>query len=126
MNREQRRAASRKQPSAARGLTKTQRINALIRNGITPDDVHKAYEEGWHEGFQQAAPNITRTVYAAAVLAMRDEKPRWGRKRCKRMLENLDRHVIETLNSKEAIDRVWNEIGLLMDFQDPIDPIKEA
>lgn len=113
-------------PSAARGLTKTQRMNALIRNGITPEDVHKAYQEGYNEGFQQAAPNITRTIYAAAVLALRDEKDRWGRKRCKRMLENLDRHVIETLNSQEAIDRVWKEIGLIMDFQDPVEPIKEA
>ena len=42
------------------------------------------------------------------------------------MLDNVDKHVIDTLNSQEAIDKVWDEIGLFLDFRDALEPIKEV
>jgi hypothetical protein len=107
-------------------MTKAQRVNALIKNGITPEDLSKAYQDGYAEGFREAAPNITKTIYAAVILALRDEKRPWGRLRCHRVLDNVDKHVIDTLNSQEAIDKVWKEIGLFLDFRDALEPIKEV
>lgn len=125
MNREQKRAALKKQPKQMRGLTRTQRINALIKNGITPEDLTNSYKEGFNEGFHTAAPAITKTLYAAVILAARAQF-RFGRKRCMRLIRAVDQEVLNTLTSEEAIDKVFQQIGVQINFGDPIDPIVEV
>lgn len=63
--------------------------------------------------------------YAAFILAMR-KCHRFGRFRCKRILKSADWEVVNALTTEELIDKVFEEIGLVLDFDDPFDRIKEV
>ena len=58
-------------------------MNALMKNGITPEDLSRSFKDGYDEGFRDAAPAITKTVYAAVILAARKQLG-FGRKHCQR------------------------------------------
>ena len=110
-----------------RGLTKEQRKAQLFKNGITAEDLEKEFKAGYESGFHDAFPAVMKTLYAAIVLALRhDPKLRFGRKRCKRVLCAVDDLVIEHLTSQEIIDAVFEEIGLVLNFQEPFDRVQEV
>lgn len=131
MNREQRRAQKRKErqqrnPAPAyRPLTKQEKIDALIKNGITVKDLEKNYNDGYKAGFADAAPSTFKTIYAAICLVL-NEKYGFGRKRCHDVLNAVDKCVTESLTSMELIEEVWERIGLYIDFNDGIERIKES
>ena len=124
MNREQRRALRKFQPKRMKGKTSNQIRNELMKNGITPEDLEKSYREGFDEGFSQASPEITKTAYAAVVLALREEG--FGQTRCKRVLTRTNDLILHTLDSIEAIDKVYEEIGLVLRLNDPLEPVQEV
>ena len=99
-------------------------MNALLKNGITPKDLEDAYREGFEEAWAQSTPGVLKTCYAAIVLALRAELG-YGRKRCQRILGAVDDIICNTLTSQEAIDKVYEEIGLILNFQEPFDRVKE-
>lgn len=105
-------------------MTVEERKEALVKNGITPEDLRKTYENGWKQGFNAATMPVVKTVYAAACLAL-NELEGYGRKRCKRFLQALDARVIDTLTSTEAVEAVYDKIGLEIDFKEPLDRIEE-
>ena len=125
MNREQRRAAKKRQPSSLRGLTKTQRINALIKNGITPEDLDKSYRDGFDEGFASASPSVTKMIYAAVILAAHRVYG-FGHIRSRRLIQAVDEEVTNSLSSVDIINEVWEKVGLRLDWYDPVEPIQEV
>lgn len=128
MNREQRRKAKKQAPRktpAYRRMTIEERKDALVKNGITPDDLQKAFDKGWKEGFNCATSPVLKTIYAAACLTLHSLEG-YGRERCKRFLQALDACVIDTLTSTEAVEKVWDEIGLELDFKESFDRIQEV
>lgn len=96
-----------------------------MRNGITPEDLEKEYQKGKRDGFNSASPEITKTLFAAVALAARSEFG-FGWQRVKRLLEKANDNVLNTLDSVDAIDQVFDELGLTIDFKDPLEPIKEV
>lgn len=129
MNRAQRRKQEKlnrsKKIPAYKKMTKEQRIAELVKNGITADDLDREWEAGYKEGFNQASPSIVKTIYAAIALAAKEEL-KFGIKRTKKLLEAIDNHVCDTLTSAEIIEEVWEKIGLKLDFDDPMDLVKEV
>lgn len=125
MNRQQRRAQKKIKKPSYRGLTVEQKKEQLFRNGITIEDLEKEYKSGFQDGFSKASPFTVKTCYAAAALALH-ELHGFGRERVRKVLERMDNHVVDTLVSEEILDEVWQKIGLRMDFNDPLDPIKDA
>lgn len=105
-------------------MTKQQKINALIKNGIRPEDVEQAYREGFEEAWAEATPGVLRTCYAAVALALHRELG-YGRKRCVRILGAVDDIISETLTSQEAVDKVLEEIGLVLHLHEGLDRIEE-
>ena len=124
MNRGQRRALRKQQPRAIRGKTQNQILTELTRNGITPENLEKSFKEGFEAGFNAASPEITKTAYAAVVLALREEG--FGQTRCKRVLTRMNDLILHTLYSIEAIDKVYEEIGLVLHLEDPLEPVQEV
>lgn len=131
MNREQRRAQKRRERQQRnpaplyKGMTHQEKLDALVKNGITIKDLEKNFEEGYHAGFADAAPGTFKTIYAAICLVL-NEKYGFGRKRCCDVLTAVDRCVTDHLTSAETIEEVWQRIGLMLDFNDGIDRIKES
>lgn len=104
---------------------KQKKMDELQRNGITLADLQANYDKGFHDGFKKAAEPIVRGCYAGVCLALNDLYG-FGHKRCADVLNALDQHITMTLSSVEAIDEVWNRMGLKLDFKDPFERIQEA
>lgn len=113
MNRAQRRAAKKQQPKWQR-MTHDQKLAALVKNGITQKDLDSAYEDGRTAGIN----GTYQICFAAVCLALADLHG-FGRKRCRDVMEQMQRHVIDTLNSAEAVQAVYKRLGLTLDFGDP-------
>lgn len=119
-NREQRRAAKRAVPAVMR-KTKEQRIAALLKNGITPEDLQKSFDEGVQQGITMSY----KTSVAAACLALIDLYDFDGDK-CHDVVVKMQEHTISTLTSLDAIQEVYKRVGLTLDFGDPLSWIQEA
>ena len=118
MNRAQRRANKPSKPSGYHRMTKEQRMEALVKNGITPSDLEKAFEDGRRECLKVASDHIMKTAYAAICLALHDLYG-FGQKRCMDVLVAVDRYICNTFTGTEAVEEVFDRIGLLIDFKDP-------
>lgn len=126
MNREQRRAQKKaqrgqpkpKQPQYLR-MTKEQRMDALVKNGITIKDLEENYNKGYEAGFAVASGPVIKTCYAAVCLAL-NELHGFGMKRCKDVLNLVDEKILFSLTSMEAIEKVWQKIGLQIDFNEVV------
>ena len=124
MNREQRRAQKKaqrgqpkpKQPQYLR-MTKQQRMDALVKNGITIKDLEENYNKGYEAGFAVASGPVIKTCYAAVCLAL-NELHGFGMKRCKDVLNLVDEKILFSLTSMETIEEVWQKIGLQIDFNE--------
>ena len=90
-------------------------MSRLQRNGITVDDLDRAGQEGFRDGAKVGAENTFKNIYAAIALVMK-EKHGFGKKRIKELLNAIDEKVMYALDSKEMVQKVWEEIGLQMSF----------
>ena len=124
MNRAQRRAAAKAQPRYVRMLTPEQRKAALVKNGITPEDVQKEHDDGWHEGFNDAGRETIRTVYAQVVRQL--GRRGWKPKSIIQFMRAVDQGILESLASSEDIEAALAETGIALDFADPFDRVQEA
>ena len=97
----------------------------LSQNGITPEDLEKNYDLGYSKGFSDASTPAVKGCYAAVCLALK-ELHGFGRDECKAVLEAMDQHILMSLSSMEAIDEVWEELGLRIEFEEAFDRIQEV
>ena len=123
MNREQRRRALRSAPQWA-GMTKDQRLERLFKNGLTLKDLERERKAGWEEGFRAGVTGSMKTLFAAVALALKRDKIHLGWRRSKRILNAADQITVEHLTSQEAIDQVWEEVGLRLDFSEAFEKVQ--
>ena len=114
MNRAQRRAAKKQQPKW-KSMTHDQKIGALLKNGITPKDLDSAYEDG-----RTAGINGTYQICFAAVCLALNDLHGFGGKRCHRVLEKMQRYIVDCFTSADAVQAVYKRMGLKLDFGDPL------
>jgi len=114
--------ADRRKKKQPVSLPKSQEVmlRKFCQNGITPKDL----ENEWHKGHDAGRDSAIKTCYAAVCLAARDELG-FGSKRAYRLLCAMDKHVCETLSSVEAIDKVFDEMGITIRFREPFDRIEQ-
>ena len=120
MNRQQRRAYQKGLP-AYKKMSKEARMNALVKNGITPDDLTKCREEGYQMGVESAVIQC----YAAMCLAL-NEQFGFGRERLLRSLTAVDEKVVFAIDSAEMCEDVFQRFGIRMDFKQGMDRVQEA
>lgn len=77
------------------------------------------------EGFQRGVEQTTSALFAAVALAAHREF-KFGANRCARLLNGAYRIMLEQISSKEALDAMWEEVGLRIDLEEPFDPIEEV
>ena len=99
-------------------------IDKIQRNGITLEDLKQNYDIGFKEGFKAAGEPIVKGCFAAICLVLH-EMHGFGRKRCCDVLNAVDQHMMYTLTSDEAIQEVWDKIGLHLDFKEAFDRVQE-
>lgn len=118
MNRAQRRAKAKATPSYKRGMTSEDKIKAFYKNGITLDDLNKAADDGYKQGWKAACEFCMRVCYASSVRAL-SELEGYGTKRNTRFLRTMDGYVVNTMTSDEAIEAALEEAGVHINFREP-------
>ena len=120
MNRRERRAQKKVKAPSYHRLTIEERQEKLMKNGITPEDLKRSYENGYRHGFAEASPATFKIIYAAVCLTL-NEMHGFGMKRCRDVLNAVDACVVDHLTSAEAIEAVYKKIGLEIDFGETLD-----
>lgn len=100
--------------------TRVEVSNHIARNGITAKDLEENYALGFDAGFKEAVKPMLRCYYAATILAAH-KLYGFGQERCLRLLHEIEKDLIETLTSMELADRVMREVGIEMDFSQPVE-----
>lgn len=127
---EQREATQMRMSAYARAVVKRDALerkarDRLSQNGITPEDFEKNYDLGYHNGFCDASAPVVKGCYAAVCIALKNLHG-FNRDQCKAVLEAMDQHVLMSLSSMDAIEEVWEELGLWLDFKQTFDRIQEV
>lgn len=117
MNRAQRRAKAKATPAYRRGMTAEDKIKAFYKNGITIDDLKKAGDEGYRDGWEKACNFCMKVCYAAAVRALHQLEG-YGTERGKRFLRAMDDIVVTSMTSEEACDAALKEVGIKIKFDE--------
>ena len=123
-NRKERRAANKALPAWQR-QTREQKMAALVRNGITPEYVDAECKRHYDAGYSNGCEHTLKMIYAAVCLAANDLHG-FGRKRCKDLLTAIENHVLISLTSVEAMDAVYERMGLRIAAVDEVERIVEV
>jgi hypothetical protein len=117
MNRAQRRAAKRNERKVKPVFNYTnsaeERLTRIQQNGITIDDLDRAYKKGAEDGQKKA----TKMCYAGFLLAMHKVYG-FGKKRATRLLKAADDAVVYSIDTEEMMDAVYKRFGIVLDFKD--------
>lgn len=92
----------------------------IEKNGITVEDLDKKYRIGLKEGISIGKMQTIKMCYAAICLSLK-ENFGFGTKRCLKTLLDVDKHIMYDLSTYDAIERVWDEIGLQINFNEDFD-----
>lgn len=112
------RRAKRKQAPKWQKITSDQRINAMCKNGITPKDVDDAYAQGRKDALHDVSDYCMKDCYAGFLLAAH-EVFGFGHERCIRLLRAADERICASLASDEAIEEVFQKVGVKINFYRP-------
>lgn len=103
----------------AEAARKAQRENVAAASLLLQD----GFREGYKKGREEAMPQAVKAVYAASVLALRHEF-KWGQQRCARFIEAMDHELVESIDSDETMDKVFEELGIKINFDDPLEHVE--
>ena len=111
----------------AQRMRDSEAFQRISKNGITLEDVRNAETEAFNKGVNAGIESTMRTCYAAICMALQ-ERYGFGRKRCKDVLNDVDERITMSLTSEEAIQEVYDRMGLEIVFRDsmPGDRIQEV
>lgn len=100
----------------ARRMRDNEAFQRISKNGITLEDMKRAEDESYQRGVNVGIENTMKTCYAAICLAL-NELHGFGTKRCKDVLNAVDEKVTMALTSQEAIQEVYDRMGLEIKFK---------
>lgn len=114
-------------PAWRRNASAEELIRQMSKNGITPEQYdaarQKEYERGFSEGVRAGREETVKMAYAAICLAA-NKLHGFGQKRCMNLLIAVDDNITNHLHSSEAIDEVFRDVGIQIDFSDAINTVK--
>lgn len=90
-------------------------VDAAYRKGF-----EKGYEEGREEGFKQSAMTTIQRTYGA-ILCAAHELFGFGQERGIRLLNRMHEVLVEMLTDEELAQRVLDEVGVEIDWGQPIE-----
>lgn len=99
----------------ARLMADNEAFQRISRNGITLEDMHKAEEEAYKNGVRAGKDATIRTCFAAICLALH-ELHGFGKEECSAVLNATYDKMVFALTSEEAIQEVYDTIGLTISF----------
>lgn len=99
----------------AQRIADNEAFQRISKNGITIEDMHKAETEAYSKGVQDGKDGAVKTCFAAICLTLH-ELHGFGKERCSKVLNDVYDKLQFTLTSQEAIQEVYDTIGLQIRF----------
>ena len=98
-----------------------------MTQGISPEDLTKAYNDGFEEGYKRAAMPTIEACYAAICVALHDLYG-FGQDRCIRAVTAVDERITTMITSEEIRQEALDKAGVDIRFGEGVDRIgpKEA
>ena len=103
----------------ARRIADEEAFQRIQRNGITIEDMYKAEEEAYAKGIEAGKEATVRTCFAAVCMTLH-EMHGFGKERCMKVLNDVYDKLTMALTSEDAIQEVYDDIGLEIKFSDDI------
>ena len=103
----------------AQRIADNEAFQRISKNGITIEDMHMAEEEAYGKGITNGKNETVRTCFAAFCLAL-NELHGFDSDQCMEVLNNAYDKLTFALNSDEAIQEVYDIIGLEIKFNDDV------
>ena len=91
----------------------------IQKNGITVEDMYNAETEAYSQGVQAGKDATVRTCFAAICMTLH-EMYGFGKDRCSKVLNDVYDKLTMALTSEEAIQEVYDTMGLEIHFSDDI------
>ena len=91
----------------------------IQKNGITVEDMYRAENEAYAKGIAAGKDATVRTCFAAVCMALH-EMYGFGKDRCSKVLNNVYDKLTMALTSEDAIQEVYDTIGLEIHFSDDV------
>lgn len=95
----------------------------LSANGITLADLKKAYEKGRDDGSHDAFESVG-TIYTCAMIDALNTLHGFGAKRLVTIMDHMNEFMTEKLTSQEAMQAVYDKVGLKFFKDDPFHPLQ--
>lgn len=89
------------------------------------DAAREAMETGYKEGYEHGTQATVKFMMAASALALR-ELHGWGAGRCQKFLERTAELLLERVDTVEAMQAVWDAMGLEFVSSDPLEQIQKV
>ena len=99
----------------AQRIADNEAFQRISKNGITIEDMHKAETDAYSKGVQDGKDGAVKTCFAAICLPLH-ELHGFGKERCSKVLNDVYDKLQFTLTSQEAIQEVYDTIGLQIRF----------
>lgn len=91
----------------------------IQKNGITIEDMYNAETEAYSQGVQAGKDAAVRTCFAAICMTLH-EMYGFGKDRCSKVLNDVYDKLTMALTSEEAIQEVYDTMGLEIHFSNDI------
>lgn len=91
----------------------------IQRNGITVEDMYRAENEAYAKGISAGKDATVRTCFAAICMTLH-ELYGFGKDRCSKVLNDVYDKLVYSLTSDDAIQEVYDTMGLEIHFSDDI------
>lgn len=94
-------------------------VQRIQRNGITIEDMYRVENEAYSKGIKAGKDATVRTCFAAICLTLHDLYG-FGKERCSKVLNSVYDNLSMALTSDDAIQEVYDTMGLEIHFSDDI------
>lgn len=88
-----------------------ERAKQMARNGITEEDLKKAYDDGYHASRKELTRFAMQMFYSAAALALH-RLHGFGEKRIYRVLDAIQQTMVEEITTCDILARCKRETGV--------------
>ena len=82
----------------------------LLKNGITPQDLDRAFLRGRQEAYEATAPAVQKVVYAAVMLVLSERGI--GSDECFDIIHDVDEKVVTTISSDDIAQETLDKLGI--------------
>lgn len=100
----------------AKRMADEEAFRRIQRNGITVEDLAQAEDEAYVKGVAAGKDATVRTCFAAICMSLH-EMHGFDKEQCSAVLNDVYDRLTFTLTSEEAIQEVYDTIGLTISFK---------